>query len=72
MEAVCRVCALGQSACQVARALQVSDKTIRKWVTRAAAGDGAVADRASRPAPRAGATSPPWHCGSRCCAISTA
>ena len=32
VEAVCRVSALGQSARQVARALQVSDRTIRKWV----------------------------------------
>jgi transposase InsO family protein len=58
VEAVRRVCALGQSARQVARALQVSDKTIRKWVARAVAGDEGLADRTSRPAPRAAATAP--------------
>lgn len=58
VEAVRRVCVLGQSARQVARTLQVSDKTIRKWVARAAAGDGTLADRACRPAARAATTSP--------------
>ena len=58
VEAVRRVCALGQSARQVARALQVSDKTIRKWVARAGAGDSALADRSSRPTAPAAATAP--------------
>jgi transposase InsO family protein len=58
VEAVRRVCELRQSARHVARALQVSDKTIRKWVARAAAGDEVLTDRACRPAPRAAATAP--------------
>jgi transposase len=57
VEAVCPVSALGQSARQVARALQVSDRTIRKWVARGA-GDGVLADRICRPARPAAATAP--------------
>lgn len=45
-----RVRELGESARHVPRALHVSDKTIRKWVARAAADAGALADRSSRPA----------------------
>jgi len=53
-EAVRRVTILRQSARQVARALGVCEKTVRKWVARATAGDG-LHDRSSRPqhSPRA-------------------
>jgi transposase InsO family protein len=47
-EAVRRVRELGQSARQVARALQTTDGTVRKWVARQAAGLG-LDDRSSRP-----------------------
>jgi transposase len=53
-----RVRELGESARHVARALHVSDKTIRKWVARAAADAGALADRSSRPARPIAPTAP--------------
>jgi transposase len=56
-EAVRRVTALGHSTRQVARALQTTDATVRKWVMRAAAGEG-LADRSSRPQHSPHATPP--------------
>ena len=47
-EAVRRVAQLGHPARQVARALDTTDATVRKWVARAAAGES-LADRSSRP-----------------------
>ena len=47
-EAVRRVVEFGQSARGVARALQTTDGTVRKWVARVAAGLG-LEDRTSRP-----------------------
>ena len=47
-EAVRRVSELGQSARAVAKAMQTTDTTIRKWVARARAGE-ALIDRSSRP-----------------------
>ena len=47
-EAVRRVTERGQSARQVARALAVSERTVRKWVSRVAE-TGSVSDRSSRP-----------------------
>ena len=47
-EAVRRV-KLGESARHVARALHVSEKTIRKWIRRAAEATGPLVDRSSRP-----------------------
>jgi transposase InsO family protein len=47
-EAVRQVTALGYSARRVARGLQTTEATVRKWVARAAAGEG-LADRRSRP-----------------------
>lgn len=47
-EAVRRVTEHGQSARQVARALQTTEGTVRKWVARMAAGLG-LEDRSSRP-----------------------
>jgi transposase InsO family protein len=55
-EAVRRVRELGESARQVARRLNVSDKTIRTWLARAAAEPGALVDRSSRPVRPAGGT----------------
>jgi transposase-like protein len=56
-EVVRRVRELGQSARQVARALDTTDATVRKWVARAAAGAG-LADRSSRPQHSPQATPP--------------
>lgn len=57
-EAVRRVTQLGESARRVARTLHVTEKTIRKWVGRAAEVAGPLVDRSSRP--RQGAqTTPP-------------
>jgi transposase InsO family protein len=56
-EAVRRVAQLGHSARQVARALDTTDGTVRKWVARAAAGEG-LADRSSRPRHSPQATPP--------------
>jgi len=52
-----RVRVLGQSARQVARTLAVSEKTVRKWVTRMAA-VGSAGDRSSRPTHSPRATAP--------------
>jgi transposase InsO family protein len=57
-EAVRRVTHLGESARHVARTLHVTEKTIRKWVRRAAEDAGPLVDRSSRPRPRAQATAP--------------
>ena len=57
-EAVRRVTQLGESARHVARTLHVSEKTIRKWVGRAAEAAGPLVDRSSRPRQRAHATPP--------------
>jgi transposase len=56
-EAVRRVTQLGQSARHVARALYTTDATVRKWVARAAAGEG-FTDRSSRPQHSPQATPP--------------
>jgi len=56
-EAVRQVAELGYSARRVARGLQTSEATVRKWVARAAAGDG-LADRSSRPHHSPQATAP--------------
>ena len=48
-EAVRRVAQLGESARHVARTVHVSEKTIRKWVGRAAEATGPLVDRSSRP-----------------------
>ena len=56
-EAVRRVSQLGHSARQVARALDTTDTTVRKWVARAAAGES-LADRSSRPQHSPQATAP--------------
>jgi transposase-like protein len=56
-EAVRRVTELGHAARQVARALDTTDATVRKWVARAAAGEG-LADRSSRPQHSPHATAP--------------
>lgn len=47
-DAVWRVTQFGQSARAVARSLHTTEGTIRKWVRRAAAGEG-LEDRSSRP-----------------------
>jgi transposase InsO family protein len=56
-EAVRRVVVLGHSARAVARAMQTTDGTIRKWVARARAGE-ALTDRSSRPQSSPHATPP--------------
>ena len=57
-EAVRRVTELGESARHVARALHVSDKTIRKGLGRAAEAAGPLEDRSSRPR-QPGRSTPP-------------
>ena len=57
-EAVRRVTELGQSARHVARTLHVSEKTIRKWLGRAAEALGPLGDRSSRPR-QPGRSTPP-------------
>jgi transposase InsO family protein len=56
-EAVRRVLELGQAARAVARAMQTTDTTVRKWVTRVRAGEP-VTDRSSRPRSNPRATPP--------------
>jgi transposase InsO family protein len=56
-EAVRRVIELGQPARAVARVMQTTDTTIRKWVARAQAGEP-LTDRSSRPHTNARATTP--------------
>lgn len=56
-EAVRRVTQREQSARQVARALQTTERTVRKWVARAGAGEG-LYDRSSRPHAHPHATPP--------------
>jgi len=57
-EAVRRVTERGESARQVARALHVCEKTIRKWIGRAAETAGPLEDRSSRPRQLARSTPP--------------
>jgi transposase InsO family protein len=57
-EAVRRVTQLGESARHVARALHVSEKTIRKWIGRATEAAGPLVDRSSRPRRQARSTPP--------------
>ena len=71
-EAVRRVTELGESARHVARTLHVSEKTIRKWLGRAAEAPGPWGIAPPGRASRAGARRPPWSCGSKCCATSSA
>jgi transposase InsO family protein len=56
-DAVHRVIALGQSTRAVAKAMQTTDTTVRKWVARVRAGEP-VTDRSSRPHGNPRATPP--------------